>query len=51
MGVNGLTIGEYGGPGLTSVESGAILYEMAKIDGSIGLLFFIQNFVGIASID
>ena len=51
LGVNGLQIKDHGGPGLTSVESGAILYEMAKIDGSIGLLFFIQNFVGIASID
>jgi alkylation response protein AidB-like acyl-CoA dehydrogenase len=42
---------DFGGPGLTNVETGAIVYEMAKIDGSLYTFLGLHNFLGIATID
>ena len=41
IGVNGLQIGVHGGPGLTTLEAGSIVYEMAKIDGSVAMSFLV----------
>ena len=49
--VNGLTIKDFGAPGLTTLEAGSIIYEMAKIDGSVAMAFFIQNCIGMAVVD
>ena len=46
MGITGLEIPEYGGPGLTYLEAGAILFEMAKIDGSIATITVAHNSLG-----
>ena len=50
--INGLQISQkYGGPGLTTREAGAVVYEIAKVDSSIGLWFLIQNGIGMSVID
>lgn len=51
LGINGLTIKDFGGPGLTSVEAGSIIYELAKRDGSIATFFLVHNAIGMAVID
>ena len=51
LGVNGLQIGKYGGPGLSTLEAGSIMYEMAKIDGSVAMSFLVQNCLGMALVD
>ena len=51
MGVNGLQIGDFGGPGLSTLESGSIIFEMAKIDGSVAMSFLVQNCLGMAMVD
>jgi alkylation response protein AidB-like acyl-CoA dehydrogenase len=43
-GVNGLTAGpEYGGPGLSFHDMGAICYEMARRDASFSTGFYVHN--------
>lgn len=51
LGVNGLQIGDFGGPGLSTLESGSIIFEMAKIDGSVAMSFLVQNCLGMAMVD
>jgi alkylation response protein AidB-like acyl-CoA dehydrogenase len=51
LGVNGFMLKDFGGPGLTNVETGAIVYEMAKVDGSLYTFLGLHNFLGIATID
>lgn len=51
QGVNGFHIKDFGGPGLTTLEIGAVLYEMAKIDCSIPSFMIIHSVIGVAVID
>ena len=51
LGVNGLQIKDFGGPGLTHLEAGSIIFEMAKIDGSVAMSFLVQNCLGMAVVD
>lgn len=51
LGINGFMLKGYGSPGLTNVETGAIVYEMAKVDGSLYTFLGLHNFLGIATID
>ena len=51
IGNNGLTIKDLGGPGLTNVEAGAQIYEIAKIDASVCTFFTVHNSIGMAPID
>ena len=51
LGVNGLTVKEFGGPGLSTLEAGSIIFEMAKIDGSVALSFLVNNCGGIAVVE
>ena len=51
LGINGLQIRDFGGPGMTTLEAGAIIFEMAKIDGSIAMSFLVQNCLGMAVVD
>ena len=51
LGVNGLQIGDYGGPGLSTLEAGSIIFEMAKIDDSVAMSFLVQNCRGMAMVD
>ena len=51
LGVNGLTVKEFGGPGLSTLEAGSIIFEMAKIDGSVAMSFLVHNCLGIAVVD
>jgi glutaryl-CoA dehydrogenase len=32
LGINGLYMKDFGGPGLNSIENGAIIFEMSRID-------------------
>ena len=41
LGINGLQIKDFGGPGLTTLEAGGVIYEMAKIDGSVAMSFLV----------
>lgn len=49
--MNGCTIKDFGGPGFTNLETGAIAFEMAKVDGSISTFFLVHNAIGTAVID
>ncbi len=51
LGVNGFHIKEFGGPGLNSMEVGAVIYEMAKIDASVYSFMTVHNSIGMAVID
>ena len=51
LGINGLQIKGYGSPGLTTLEAGAICYEMAKLDGSVSTFLLVHNAIGMAVID
>lgn len=44
--VNGLCVKDFGGPGMSNMEAGAILYEMAKFDASISTFFLVHNCLG-----
>lgn len=49
--VNGLLIKDFGAPGLNTLEAGSIIFEMAKIDGSVAMSFLVQNCLGMAVVD
>jgi len=51
LGVNGFHIKEFGGPGLNTMEAGAIIYEMAKIDASVYTFLTVHNSIGMAVVD
>ena len=51
IGNNGLNIRDFGGPGLSSLESGAQIYELAKVDATIASFFVVHNSIGMAPID
>jgi alkylation response protein AidB-like acyl-CoA dehydrogenase len=49
--INGLQIKGYGSAGLTTVEAGALCYELAKRDGSLATFFLVHNAIGMAVIN
>ena len=49
--INGLNIKDFGSPALNTCESGAIIYELAKRDGSIATFFLVHNAIGMAVVD
>ena len=51
LGINGLNIKGYGSPGITTLESGSIIYELAKRDASIATFFLVHNSIGMAVVD
>lgn len=51
IGINGLQIKGYGSPGLTTLEAGAIMNEIAKKDGSVATFFLVHNAIGMAVVD
>jgi len=51
LGINGLQINGYGSPGLTTLEAGAMCYELAKRDGSVATFLLVHNGIGMAVID
>ena len=51
LGINGLQIKGYGSPGLSTLEAGAICYEIAKRDGSASTFLLVHNAIGMAVID
>ena len=48
LGINGLLIKDYGGPGFTNLEAGAIVFEIAKRDACIGSWIIGHNAIGTA---
>ena len=46
LGINGLTCKDFGSPGFSSLEAGSIIFELAKIDGSVAMAFLVQNCLG-----
>ena len=51
LGVNGLQIKGYGSQGVTTLEAGAIVYEICKRDASVGTFLLVHNGIGMAVID
>ena len=51
LGINGLQIQGYGSPGLCTLDSGAMVYEIAKRDASVCTLVGAHNFIGLAVIN
>ena len=51
LGISGLAIKDFGGPGFSNLESGAILMEFTKKDASIGSFFAVHNCIGAKTID
>jgi glutaryl-CoA dehydrogenase len=46
LGINGMQIKEYGGPGFTHLEAGVMTYEMCKIDTSVATIVTNHNAIG-----
>jgi alkylation response protein AidB-like acyl-CoA dehydrogenase len=51
LGINGLFIKDFGGPGMNNLEAGVILYEFAKHDASIATFVQVHNSIGTYVID
>ena len=51
LGINGLQINGYGSPDLSTLEAGAVIYEMAKRDGSVATFLLVHNAIGMAVIN
>lgn len=51
LGINGTLMKDFGGPGFNTVEAGSIIFEMAKVDGSVAMSFLVQNCLGMAVVD
>jgi alkylation response protein AidB-like acyl-CoA dehydrogenase len=50
-GITGLEVNEYGGPGLNSIEAGAMMYELGKVDAGLALFMFVQSGLGVSVIN
>ena len=46
IGINGLQIKGYGSSELSTLESGAMCYELAVMDGSVATFFMAHNAIG-----
>jgi len=51
LGINGLMMKEYGAPGLNSVENGAVIFELAKVDMSVTTFFMVHNCIGMSVVE
>ena len=51
LGINGMQIKGYGSPGLSTLEAGACIYEIAKRDGSAATFLLVHNAIGRAVMD
>ena len=51
LGICGLQIKGYGSPGLSTLEAGAIIYELSKRDGNLVSSFVVHNCLALAVID
>lgn len=51
LGINGLRIKDFGGPGFNNLEAGAIVYELAKRDASVSTFYLVHNAIGSAVVD
>jgi len=51
LGITGLHIKDFGGAGMTPIEGGAMIYEMAKIDSSVSAFYLVHNAIGVGVID
>ena len=51
LGINGLQIDGYGSPAVSTLEAGAICYELAKRDACVSSFFVVHNCIGMAVID
>jgi len=51
LGITGLNVKGYGSPGLSTLESGALAYELSKRDASIGTFFFVHVGAGMSVIE
>lgn len=51
IGFNGFYIKDFGGPGLSTLESGAMTYELSKKDASIATFVLVHNSLGCTTID
>lgn len=51
VGFNGLSLKIEGSPKLSTVETGAIAYELTKRDASVTTFIIVHNLVGMASIE
>eukprot|EP00347_Sterkiella_histriomuscorum_P001177 403373032 len=51
LGINGLMIKDFGGPGFTNVESWAMIYEIAKVDMSVCTFLMVHNCIGMSVIN
>ena len=51
LGINGVLIKDFGGPGFNNLEAGAIVFEMAKKDASIATFVLVHNAIGTRVID
>ena len=51
LGVNGFHIKDFGGPGLNTMEVGAVIFELAKVDSSMYTFLTVHNSIGMAVID
>jgi glutaryl-CoA dehydrogenase len=49
--INGLSIKGYGSPGLSTVEMGSLIFEIAKRDGSVATFFLVHNAIGMAVVN
>lgn len=51
IGFNGLQVKGFGSPGLTTLEAGAIVYELAKADMSLASFVLVHNAIGMSIIE
>jgi len=51
LGINGLNIKGYGSPGLSTLEAGALCYELAKRDVSVASFMAVHNCIGMSVIE
>ena len=49
--INGIEIKDFGGPGFTTCETGAIITEIAKLDLSVSTFFLVHNAIGTSVIN
>ena len=46
IGFNGFEIKDFGGPGLSIIDTSAVIYEIGKVDTSIGTFIMVHNAIG-----
>jgi len=51
LGINGLTIKDFGSAAISTLEAGSIIFELGKRDASIATFFLVHNAIGMAVVD